>query len=116
MTKHKRYNILNKINMLAEGDGRFEQELINLYSRSFKELKEKFATVITTQDLKELSFINHKYRTTFMMFDMDDIAKEIEKSKAILSSGTLYMDELNRIIANMERSCDEIIEELNEKN
>lgn len=115
MDKQKRYNILNKINALAEGDVYFEQELANLYIHNFKELKEKFATIVTTQNMKELSFLNHKYRTTFMMLDMEDIAKEIEKSKAILSSGTLYIDELNRIIANIEKSCDEVIHELNEK-
>lgn len=114
MDKRKSYDIVNKIKKLAEKDTSFEQELTSLYLCSFKELKEKYATIITSQNLKELSFIIHKYRTTFLMFELDDLSKEIEKSRAILSSGTLYIEELSRIIVNVEQACDDVIEELNQ--
>ncbi len=110
-----RYNVLHKISALAEGDTDFEQELVRLYTHSFRELKEKFATIITTQNTQELSFISHKYRTTFLMFDMNDIAGEIDRSKTILSSDTLHVEELSIIITKVEKYCEEVLRELGTK-
>lgn len=112
MPIQKKYNIIHKLTLLAEGDVAFEKELIQLYTHSFQELKNKFRTIIISGDLKELSFINHKYRTTFIMFDLQNLAYELQKSKEIVESGRIHALELNEIITKVEEYCTEILNEL----
>lgn len=114
MPVQKKYDILHKLSALAEKDTAFEKELIRLCIHSFWELKNRFRPIVTSQDVKELSFINHKYRTTFIMLDLQDIAYEVQKSKEIFESGTIYITELNEIVTKVEEHCAEILNELSE--
>ncbi len=110
----KKYDFQRKLSVLAEGDKLFVKELTRLYIINFQELRHNFRMIMLDQDQQALAFMHHKYRTTFLMFDLMELATEVEKGKKLLETTTINALEMHQLISNVEKSCDEILSELHE--
>lgn len=114
MPIQKKHHIHHKLLVLAEGDTDFKNELTRLYQSSFQELKDKVRDILHRGEIREFASVNHKYRASFLMFDLKELAAEMDKGKQLLEAGCMDIPHLNQIADKIQDYCSHILYELGE--
>lgn len=110
----KKYDIHHKLWALAENDVKFKDELTKTCLANFQKLRDQFKDIMTSRDIKALSFISHKYQTVFLTFEFKELADEIEKAKNLLKTEPHDAFQLNQIGNKVEKLCLDILHEFAE--
>ncbi len=105
----KNYSFKKKLSQLSQGDTAFENEMLRLYKESFQDIKENFRLLMLNRKTDQLAFMTHKYRTTLIMFDLDELASDLEESKRLAKETTLDKKRIEEVATRIEAQCVDIL-------
>lgn len=109
-------NLIN-FNSLYEMYGEnfeFIKKFILLCSDAFKKYSDQFKDAMLSRNQEALSKANHKMKPTIKILNIDTIAKEMERSKQLLSSNASD-EEIQEIISLVNSLNDKVLRELDSK-
>lgn len=78
------HNIKAKLSELSLGDNEMEHTLSQLYYRSFMELSDNYAEALNNKDKELIRFIDHKYKSTFHLLDLPNLAQEVADGRRMV--------------------------------
>ncbi|GHB28770.1 hypothetical protein [Mongoliitalea lutea] len=75
---------LNIIDVLAEGDIEFKNELVTALYNSLNEFKERYILGAREHDMAAIQEIRHKVKPSLSLFEMHELTRIVYEGKAIL--------------------------------
>ncbi len=108
----KKYNFEEKLSELAEGDAAFKNEMLRLYIEGFQDIQANFRSFLLERKPAQLAFMSHKYRTTMIMFDLDELTADLEEGKQLLKETTTDKKRMEVVATHVEIQCADILSSL----
>lgn len=104
-------NIQEKLLELSYGDFIQEKRLAEQYFKSFQNLKDLYAVSLINHDIELLAFIYQKYKPTFKILHLFELAEEIQTTIRVLKKLNTNVS-LEQSAFKVKNYCNILIQQL----